>query len=813
MAITETTQKELVTLIVGMFNASPGGTVLSDLVNAYNAGSSIEHIAQNLTQTAAFKSIYPDFQTNLQFVTNFVNTTLGGLVPADDKQWAIDYLVSEMTAGATKAQVIIAAVTALLDVESDDPVWGAAADMFRNKVEVANYHTVDLLLDGDSLAALQAVLAGVTNDPASVVAAKGAFDASIVVEYSLVEALAQGASLRANYSISDDVLAAGNVSVAAALGAFAAVSAVLAGAQNSVAAGDVFTWSIVDSAANVLANAGAGAVTGADAVSVTDSSVTLVQADALVALSNFDGNLPSVVYTLEQASTSMSLYDPYMLDAGAQLDVGAVMVADAIAAYGNVAGLVADAENAGSLTVETVFAWSIADSASEIIVNAASVAITNADVVTVTDGSVTVADAAAIYAANQNSIYDIEDSAAGLFSSPLNSPAAVGNAQSVTVTSPLTAAQAAALYAVNTNSSFDVVDTVANIFNNDGTIKTALVAALGAADSLVVQGTVTAAQAGVLVNLNANVEFDGFTLSIGADNLTGDNGVDNFFYAPLDSNIFGTSSNTLQPTDSINGGTDSTNTLVGTVISQGTNVFGTVAIDPNVQNVQNIFLTATGDTGQSNYEVLINAYRNATWNMKDVKEWWSIESDADLRITNATLNTAVGMDSTAEGVNYTVNFRPQSLTGDDAVTVVLNNVGNGEEGGVLRIGSTTPGNGNLGLSGIETFNVLVGASSSWLEALETSNDRLTNVTVSESPASLGAPGAPIGSATENTVLEISENFNDLTLFDAEGFVGQIGSDDVRMGFNYVGADNTPTGSTFEGDATILGSDGGNVIGV
>jgi hypothetical protein len=301
------------------------------------------------------------------------------------------------------------------------------------------------------------------------------------------------------------------------------------------------------------------------------------------------------------------------------------------------------------------------------------------------------------------------------------------------------------------------------------------------------------------------------TLTVDADTLVGWDGVDTTFSAPLESNILGLSSNTFQPTDSLDGGLDSTNILVATVISQGTNIFGTVAIDANTTNVQNMFFTATGGD-----EVLIDAYRNASWNMDDVEQWWSVQSDTDLIVTDATLNTFVGMDGTGAGVNYTVNFRPQSLDGDDVVNIVLNDVGNGEQGGTLSIGSTTPSNADVGKTGIENFNVFMGASSSFLTALETTNDRLTNVTVAESPdGDLGAPGAPIGVATADTLLEIDEHFRNLTSFDASGFVGQIGSDANRMGFDYT--DSLPAGSTF-GDggnttATILGGDGGNVMGV
>lgn len=92
------------------------------------------------------------------------------------------------------------------------------------------------------------------------------------VDVSL-EAAAAADTLPANYALTADVFAAGEVTVEAATAAFGAVSAIVEGAANAeeLAVADLFTWSIADTLENIDA-ADAAVIEGADAYTLTNEA-------------------------------------------------------------------------------------------------------------------------------------------------------------------------------------------------------------------------------------------------------------------------------------------------------------------------------------------------------------------------------------------------------------------------------------------------------------------------------------------------------------------------------------------------------------
>lgn len=176
MAITAEARTEIIQLVVGMFGAAPGASVLSDLVAAKEAGQTVKQIAANVANTAEFKSIYPTFLTNQEFAERFVNNLVGSEVAAADKAAAVTILVGQLNAGATRSNVVVDAINAVKAVPSTNTAWANAAAALANKVSVATYYSVDKQLSGASLAALQNVIATVTSTAASVTAANTAVD-------------------------------------------------------------------------------------------------------------------------------------------------------------------------------------------------------------------------------------------------------------------------------------------------------------------------------------------------------------------------------------------------------------------------------------------------------------------------------------------------------------------------------------------------------------------------------------------------------------------------------------------------------------
>jgi len=178
MAITVEQRTAIIELVVGMFGAAPGANVLSDLVAAYEAGSSIKQIAANLAKSDQFKSIFPTFMTNGEFAAKVVDQLVGSEVVAAEKAAAVTLLTAQLNSGKSRSDVFADAISALNAVTSTNAAWGNAAVAFDNKVAAAVYYSVDKQLSGSSLAGLQAVVSSVTSSAASLNAAKAAADAA-----------------------------------------------------------------------------------------------------------------------------------------------------------------------------------------------------------------------------------------------------------------------------------------------------------------------------------------------------------------------------------------------------------------------------------------------------------------------------------------------------------------------------------------------------------------------------------------------------------------------------------------------------------
>ena len=175
MAITVEARTEIISLVVGMFGAAPGASVLSDLVAAKEAGSTIQQIATNLANTNEFKGIYPTFLTNGEYATKVVNQLLGE-ASATAKADAVAVLTAELNGGMSRVDGFIAAINFVANTASTNTAYGTSAAAFDNKVEVATYYSVEKQLSGSSLQALQNVVAAVTSSAATVTTAKASVD-------------------------------------------------------------------------------------------------------------------------------------------------------------------------------------------------------------------------------------------------------------------------------------------------------------------------------------------------------------------------------------------------------------------------------------------------------------------------------------------------------------------------------------------------------------------------------------------------------------------------------------------------------------
>lgn len=180
MAISAEARQDLITLVVGMFDAAPSASILTQFVQDLNNGLTLTEMADNLTNTAEFQSEYKIWSTNEEFAAKFAANLLDGHTSQTEIDFAADFVAGLLNNGASQGEAIVTAVQALEAVDNDDADFGDASAALENKVEVATYYAVEKLADADTLEELRAVVANVDETADSVDSAKEAIDGAIV---------------------------------------------------------------------------------------------------------------------------------------------------------------------------------------------------------------------------------------------------------------------------------------------------------------------------------------------------------------------------------------------------------------------------------------------------------------------------------------------------------------------------------------------------------------------------------------------------------------------------------------------------------
>lgn len=171
MAITVETRTDIIELIVGMVGAAPGATILSELADIVDAGTSLNDLAIALANNPAFKVLYPSFLTNTEFATNFLTELMGSEVDATTLSTSVDAMVADLNSGTHRGAAMYTAIKTLGDTAETDANFGAAAAALNNKTEVAVAYSVTTQQSAETLDALQAVVKDVTSSEATVTAA------------------------------------------------------------------------------------------------------------------------------------------------------------------------------------------------------------------------------------------------------------------------------------------------------------------------------------------------------------------------------------------------------------------------------------------------------------------------------------------------------------------------------------------------------------------------------------------------------------------------------------------------------------------
>lgn len=168
MAITLEQRTDLITALVGLFDAAPSSQLLTGFVTGMNAGATVDSMVNNWTADAAFATLYPTYLTNEEFAAKFVNALVGTNVDAAGIAFGTDFIVSQINAGKTQGEAALMAVRALAAGNVDDATFGNATKQLLNKVDVATYFATTKDISNASFAELRAVTAGVTADTTTV---------------------------------------------------------------------------------------------------------------------------------------------------------------------------------------------------------------------------------------------------------------------------------------------------------------------------------------------------------------------------------------------------------------------------------------------------------------------------------------------------------------------------------------------------------------------------------------------------------------------------------------------------------------------
>lgn len=331
-----TVKQEVAALYSAIFNRAPDQAGLEFWVEAINGGDSLTKAAEGFTQHPVFAEVYGDLSNQAKVETLYTNV-LGSAGDAAGIQFWVAKLESGVSFGQVVAEFVSGALTIDLDAllasgELSQADYDAAVvrqNSITNKADAGVYFadtfgaasnlsastdtTTKEGLESDPVyLASQAAIAGVTNDAATLAAAKAAIDAAEVPTdlnvvpapvFTLAEALA-AETLPEGYVLSDATADLGALAIADVAAAQAAAADVVAGAANAAELELAATYTIADTLANVLA-ADAAVLADAASYSLTDAAGALGElTEAQIAVVQGAANVADYTYTVEFTLTA-----------------------------------------------------------------------------------------------------------------------------------------------------------------------------------------------------------------------------------------------------------------------------------------------------------------------------------------------------------------------------------------------------------------------------------------------------------------------------------------------------------------------------
>ncbi len=215
MAMTAAQKQDAYKFFIVSFGAITGVEYMNQINDAYNAGLTTKEIVNIYSTKPQFEAIYPRFLSNEQFADKLIENVVGASATAAAKTQAKADVVAAINAGWSKGDVVFQIFTNLSNKAADDADWGKTAAMLNNKVKVAEYYTETLLVNNLDLGALGSPLQSVTNDAASVEAAKGNGSLNNGKTFTLTEAVQDLTGTAGNDTFIAGVTGAGNATLTA----------------------------------------------------------------------------------------------------------------------------------------------------------------------------------------------------------------------------------------------------------------------------------------------------------------------------------------------------------------------------------------------------------------------------------------------------------------------------------------------------------------------------------------------------------------------------------------------------------------------
>lgn len=141
-------------LLVGMFQGTPGKQFLADFTGRIDRGTTIDKLAEDLGRSAEFQIFFPVSMSSTDFANGFL--TPFGL---QNNAIARDFVIARDLQGINRGSIILEGVRAL--AATTDPQFETAKKIYNDRTAVSSYFTLDRNIDSLSIAELRKVLEGV----------------------------------------------------------------------------------------------------------------------------------------------------------------------------------------------------------------------------------------------------------------------------------------------------------------------------------------------------------------------------------------------------------------------------------------------------------------------------------------------------------------------------------------------------------------------------------------------------------------------------------------------------------------------------